>query len=282
MYVHENKAKIPNHQVPPRRSQGQSIKWEPSQKLGVGDGRFRGFGQAPSQPPPIATPQVSEIIQKSRTALQNLPFVGEKWKEMGIVLPSNLRPLSDPEQKEAIPVFGGSLDFTKILISDGLGLGGSYFTVAVPSFILSAPPKTNWYVVMNMGDLLAWEHRRRSEVLIHELTHAWQSQHHSNPTAFMLNSVVCQLKGKSKADAYCYLPDKKFWENAAEQIATQVQHTYSRRGNPSPMIIKIIQSVRPHERSYYNEKSLKVISFYPASTPGVKCSGDNLIRSAPT
>jgi hypothetical protein len=160
-----------------------------------------------------------------------------------------------------------------------------------------------------MGDLCSWATRPRSATLIHELAHAWQSQHHaSDPQAFMKNSVECQVRaladvpiakaaaasastaaavrrgvmdpvalasiGRSAAaaedvSAYAYVPGRPFGEYAAEQIAQQTEDTYLGRGRPTASIVPTIRSVSANARSLDNESSLTVISFHRRSTPKV-------------
>jgi hypothetical protein len=85
-------------------------------------------------------------------------------------MPTAIRFLCEDAAKEAFKVFGGSLDLTKILISNGIGRNGRAATGAVDH-------PDGWHVVLNLGDLSSWATtpRRRCD-LIHELTHAWQSQ----------------------------------------------------------------------------------------------------------
>lgn len=59
------------------------------------------------------------------------------------------------------------------------------------------------------------------DTLIHEMTHVWQSQHHTNPAAYITNSLASQAKWGS--DCYCYVPGKAFREYGAEQIAQQAE-----------------------------------------------------------
>jgi hypothetical protein len=124
-----------------------------------------------------------------------------------VVVPTAARFLDAAEQSEAMTVYHGSLDFTKILITDSLGFLRRKFTVAVPLSIGS-------HVVIIMGDLCSWVTRPRSATLIHELAHAWQSQHYgSDPEAFMKNSVECQIRALAAAgdvSAYAYVPGKPF------------------------------------------------------------------------
>lgn len=252
----------------------------------------------PAPVPPPVPPDLNTLIKLVRDLLNKLPGLGL----LGIKLPTSARFLTSDEQTEAKTVFGSSLDFTKILISDGLGGGGRPFTVAVPL-------TGGFHIVMNMGDLGPWHRRPRSNTLIHELTHAWQSQHHgSDKTAFMKNSVSCQLNalmdlpiakveaGKAAAaaaaargvfnpitiaeiaadaaakedvSAYAYIPGKSFSRYAAEQIAQQVEHGYRGIGSPTPVVLTTIKSVGAHVRSADNEASLATISFHRSSTPGV-------------
>jgi outer membrane protein OmpA-like peptidoglycan-associated protein len=247
--------------------------------------------------PPDATSGLA-LIGKVRTILGALPLVGRT----GVVVPTILRFLDASEQAEARTMFGASLDFTRILISNGLGFMGRKFTVAVPL-------SSGWNVVMNMGDVCSWASRPRSFTLIHELVHAWQSQHHgSDPTAFMKNSVTCQALAMADipvakaaavaaattaaigrgvfnprtlaslaaaaaaaedSSAYAYIPGKPFGAYAAEQVAQQFEDAYSRSGSPTASIVPTISGVAANARSAANETSLTVTSFHRRSTAGV-------------
>jgi hypothetical protein len=262
----------------------------------------------PPQPPRPQPPQPSPsprlpfdlklLLDLVRKILGSLPFLGAT----GVKVPTTARFLTPDEQREAMTVYGGSLDFTKILISDGLGFQGRGFTVAVPL-------TSGSHVVMNMGDVSPWHTRPRSNTLIHELAHAWQSQHHgSDPRAFMENSVLCQARAladlpiaKAAAgaaateaavrrgvfdprrlasiaqaaaaaedvSAYAYVPGRPFAGYAAEQVAQQVEDGYAGSGRPTPVILTTIRSVAANVRSPDNEASLRVISFHRRSARGV-------------
>lgn len=249
---------------------------------------------------PLATPaipvNVNDLLRLVGVIVSSLPAV----VSTAVKLPTAARFLDAAEQSEARTIYGPSLDFTKILIADGLGFQKRMSTVAVP---LSAGS----HVVMMMGDLCGWATRPRSATLIHQLAHAWQSQHHgSDAQAFMKNSVVCQVRAlaalpSAKAaaaakaavaairrvvpitlaaigaeafeaedvSAFAYVPGKPFREYAAEQIAQQVEDAYTRTGSPTPVIASTIRSARAHARSLDNESSLTVISFHAKSTPRV-------------
>jgi len=191
-------------------------------------------------------------------------------KLLRIKPPTAVRFLCKSETNEAFKVFGGSLDLTKILISDGLGLFGRPFTVAVNH-------PDGWHVVMNLGHLDSWiANRRRKCILIHELTHAWQSQHHStNKQAFMWNAIRNQVGAAISAPdfnfraAYAYIPKRPFGENSAEQIAQRVQDDY-RGTEKSPDILRVIRPVKPYVHSAENENSLNKVSILAKAHPGVR------------
>lgn len=137
----------------------------------------------------------------------------------GITLPSSVRFLDAAQQATARGVYGTSLDFTRILLTDATGLGGRPFTAAV-----EVMPSIH-FVVINAGTFAP---SRR--LLIHELAHAWQSQHSINPKQFMVNSGASQVLADEllsrfgvDASAYYYRPGKSFRGYAAEQIACQVE-----------------------------------------------------------
>ena len=98
---------------------------------------------------------------------------------------SHFKPLSAAQRAVAAPVFGTSIDFTFVYLSDFKGASGRAFTVAV------AP-----YIVMNCGSFTPSD-----AILIHELVHVWQSQHHSIDTAFMVNSVQSQALALTENEA---------------------------------------------------------------------------------
>lgn len=255
---------------------------------------------SPSRPePPRAgspTPRVpfdiELLIRLVRELLRSIiPILGVT----GVTVPTSARFLTLDEQTEANTVFGESLDFSKILIADGTGFQDRPFTVAVPL-------AGGFHVVMLLGDFDPWHTRNRSDTLIHELTHAWQSQHAGDHTAFMKNSVRCQVgaladlplakteaaaavvglnvfdplalaRGAQAAaaedvSAYAYIPGGRFDQYAAEQIAQQIEDGYHNR-RPISAIVEPIRSARANAPNRDNEAGLQVIGFERKSTPGV-------------
>ena len=164
----------------------------------------------------------------------------------GISLPSGVRFLTPSQEATARGVFGTSLDFSRIVLTDATGLGGRPFTAAVS---VLGPIH---FVVINAGSFSP-----SRSLLIHELTHAWQSQHSISPKQFMINSATSQGLADEllsrfgiDASAYYYRPGKSFGSYAAEQIACQVES-----GVPSAVASL---SARPHLPFLPNELSLSV------------------------
>ena len=265
-----------------------------------------GLFRKPPGPAP-APVTIDTLIKMVKETLGSLPL-----SKAGVVLPTTARFLDPAEQAEARKVYGGSLDFTKILITDGLGAGGRKFTLAVKL------ASGGWHVVIMMGDVLCWANPTpcglsttccwRSVDLIHELAHAWQSQHHGpdptlpsfvkGPTAFMWNSVKCQAKAEAptaasklsgankRYDAYAYTNpgppgNLGFDKYQSEQIAQQVQHHYQdmlfgknmprncRPRNPNAIVLTTIRRPAPNAPVPENVASLKVVWAHELGAPGV-------------
>lgn len=184
------------------------------------------------------------------SGLHRLPF--------GIKLPSGLRNL-DPatEEPAARSVYGGSLNYGDIYISDALGGGGRPFTTYVPLV----------GTVINAGPALFGTPGSNPRLLTHELAHSWQSQHHSDPIQFMVNSIESQSAAGvigGGTSAYCYVPGKPFGQYGAEQIAQQVENGVS-------AIISHISSVSAGAVDADNVASLKLPRWEKRGNPGVTC-----------
>lgn len=229
----------------------------------------------PTPPEPPAVPDnVRDLLRRVGEALESvLQWVPDAVRDTlcpGLTAPTNLRFLSAAEQAEARSVYGSSLEFSRIIITDGLGCGRRPFTVAFPV-------GSDWWVALNQGSVASFATRPRADTLIHELAHAWQSQHHgSDPTAFMRNSMINQAAAAAlsaigqEASAYAYIPGKPFAEYGAEQIAEQVEDSYNGTGSPTPAISRHVRSVAAGVADPDNEASLSVsTAFERRSTTGV-------------
>ncbi len=144
--------------------------------------------------------------------------------------PSGPLRMLDPSQRAiATGVYGASLDFSRIFISNRSGLGGRPFTFAFPD-------GSQVVQIMCCGTFSP-----STATLIHELAHAWQSQHHSDPYRYIGNAVDSQAEAvvanghAALSDpvvllhvefpvhwpfsAYAYHPSLPFEHLAAEQMA---------------------------------------------------------------
>jgi len=135
-------------------------------------------------------------------------------------------------------VFGGSMDWSRVFYTNMSGAQNRPFTVATPGPFGFGPVS---FQVLNLGS--APDHN----TVVHEMAHAWQSQHHSNPVEFMRNCVTCQALAVAQNaragqinpglllqteqgfpinypfSAYAYLPSPNFGKYGGEQIAQQVE-----------------------------------------------------------
>jgi hypothetical protein len=163
-------------------------------------------------------------------------------QQLGARMPTRARCLDPLELAIAKPIYQNSLVYDDIFISDGFGGGGNPFTIALEL-------GGRWIVILNVGPgAYADPAYSKKSVLIHELAHAWQSQHHPKPWQFMLNCTECNAAaavatrvdaasrnkwvktatgmpdiGTGEASSYAYVPGLPFGEYAGEQIAEQVE-----------------------------------------------------------
>lgn len=180
---------------------------------------------------------------------------------IGSFLPSlpSFRSPSAAEVTMATGVYGGSIDFSTVFLSDKTGLGGRAFVLTVPV------PFGRARQIMNVGTSPS------PSELIHEFAHVWQSQHHSDPTRYMVNAVASQalaeatnaITGSTSFSAYGYRPGKPFGEYAAEQIAQQAM-----RGEAP--IVAHMRSLGPGVVDPDNTASLGTSRIEDTSLPGVK------------
>lgn len=180
-------------------------------------------------------------------------------------------------------VYASSLHYDRIFLSDGKGLQGRAFTLAVPvpPWVIDSLPWGGFIQVLNIGTSPS------RNTLIHELGHAWQSQHASKGAAYIGNCVACQgaavaankmigqvdAKVKSHASypvnypmsAYAYRPGSAFEKYAGEQIAEQIEDNEAH-------IVSYVKSQPAGSVSQKNDKSLDIrnIRIEDRRAPGVK------------
>ena len=156
------------------------------------------------------------------------------------------RRLNGSEEEIARQVFGTSLPYDQILVTDQLGMNDRKWTPTVPGLM-----RTTRVFYLNVGpgpfagmqkDALhkpSWKSYQR-DLLIHELTHVWQGYHGAVGPEYMLNSgfhqAVCSVnnalhgkdpsKDRDAASAYKYAVGKPWRTYAAEQQAQIVEDWY--------------------------------------------------------
>ncbi|UCF90303.1 MAG: DUF4157 domain-containing protein [Desulfobacterales bacterium] len=185
----------------------------------------------------------------SAGVIQRLPF--------GIRLPTGTRFLDPAAEKPlARSVYGGSIILSRVLISNALGGGGRPFTLYTPIPVLGD------VTVINAGPSLYSTPGSNPNLLIHELAHSWQSQHHPNPAQYMVNSVLSQAAGGS--GAYCYRPGRWFGLYGAEQIAQQAERGVA-------PIVAHMKSTSPGVPDIGNIASLSVPRWETRGATGVRC-----------
>ena len=196
-------------------------------------------------------PSVSRrLCGNSDPANQGLSFApprGASFRSSIVGAPSTgvtLTPLKGSSVESfATKVFGASLNIDRVFMSSITGAKGRPFTTAVP-----ADPVTAKNIGVAAGliiQILNVGADRTESTIVHECAHAWQSQHHSNPVAFMGNCVACQGKAatlniaagafdekvRSHPDfptdfpfsAYGFQAGRAFADYGGEQIAQQIE-----------------------------------------------------------
>jgi hypothetical protein len=122
-----------------------------------------------------------------------------------------LRRLTGPEMDFARQVFGNSLDFDQIRLTNLSGLGGRCFTA----------PTLGHVSLVNLGNALESpttavfpSYPKPGQLFIHELTHAWQIQHASLEDGFV-PGVMCHgiVNQTLVSDPYKYGPPGPPWSS---------------------------------------------------------------------
>jgi hypothetical protein len=147
----------------------------------------------------------------------------------GFVRPYAERLLTDAETDLARQVFGESLPYGAIYLSNGLGLGQRPYTIPHPlhlgSYVIHIGPQifpdatdSSTVVLGHTGDA----------VFIHESTHVWQGVNRRHSFDYILDSVYNQFRFGSHAyDLDQDEVGRKSWGKFnAEQQAMIVEHWY--------------------------------------------------------
>ena len=145
---------------------------------------------------------------------------GMKWPSGNPFMGYKDRALTRFEKQIALDVFHESLpDFSRIRISDGIGLGNRPWTRASEWLPFA---DTVW--VLNLGARGFSDTSTMKDTLVHELVHVWQGYHSIFESSFMLKSFLSQAKVWTSA--YKYTPGKKWSDYNVEQKAEIVEDWY--------------------------------------------------------
>lgn len=245
-------------------------------------------------PPPAAPPCVIQI-----GSLVLSPAVLAILQLVKVRLPTQARCLDPTEVAYARNFYSDSLAYEDIYVSDGHGADNRPVTIALPT-------DSRWIVVLNMGPTDFRSPLSHKDVLIHELAHAWQSQHHpEEPMKFMWNCSMSQVEAATltavaaaysnrwsrlgldglglpdpnlgEADAYAYIPGKPHRDYGGEQIAQQVEDSvfYPTRLNrgvdlaSAQAILNRMKNVPRGARDSENVSSLSSTKVALKDSPGV-------------
>jgi hypothetical protein len=178
-----------------------------------------------------------DITEESKT-----PVLAMVLQQIGARMPTRARCLDPLELAIAKPIYQNSLVYDDIFVSDGFGGGGNPFTIALEW-------GQRWIVILNVGPAAyADPAYSKKSVLIHELAHAWQSQHHPKPWQSMLNCSECNAAaavatrvdaasrnkwvkiatgmpdiGTGEASSYAYVPGQPFEEYAGNRSPNRLK-----------------------------------------------------------
>jgi len=141
----------------------------------------------------------------------------------------NSRPLSQVEREKAITVFGNTIPYDQVMLTNLSGLGGRAFTA----------PGVDGKIYCNLGGSYAnplssypSSYRAAGQLLIHELTHAWQIAHAGFLPGLMCSGIVNQANYLFGDDVYQYGPSgPAWWTFNLEQQGAIVDQWFGGNGN---------------------------------------------------
>lgn len=139
------------------------------------------------------------------------------------------RPMNAAEIQLAQQVFSSELPYNNVMLTNLSGLGGRSFTA----------PGVDGKTYCNLGahydntlSTGSGDYTAKGELLIHELTHAWQIAHNSFVPGFVCSGVVNQANYVMGDDIYAYGAAGPPWASFnLEQQATIVNEWFGGNGN---------------------------------------------------
>jgi hypothetical protein len=141
------------------------------------------------------------------------------------------RPMNAQEIQQAQQVFGSELPYQSVMLTNLAGINGRAFTMP------GVDGKTYCNLGTYLGDTLGSANSAypaNGELLIHELTHAWQIAHNSFVPGFVCSGVVNGVNYVLGDDVYAYGPAGPAWSNFnLEQQAQIVNQWFAGKSHPS-------------------------------------------------
>ena len=139
------------------------------------------------------------------------------------------RPLNVQEIALAQTVFGSTLPYDKVILTNLAGIGGRAFTA----------PGVDGKTYCNIGSAFDnpiaahnGAYPAAGELLIHELTHAWQIAHNNWIPGFVCSGIVNQANYILGDDVYAYGPAGPAWASFnLEQQGAIVDQWFGGAGN---------------------------------------------------
>ncbi|HEX2203027.1 MAG TPA: hypothetical protein VHG91_07005 [Longimicrobium sp.] len=147
------------------------------------------------------------------------------------------RLITEAEEVFARQVFGDTLPYGAIWLSNGLGFEQRAYTIPHPRYLGS-------YVVhIGPGAFDDPTSDENAALFIHELTHVWQGRWRRNVFDYMVDSVASQFR--QGQDAYVYVPGRPWGDYNAEQQASIVQDWFSGgMDEKDPLFVYIAANIR--------------------------------------
>jgi hypothetical protein len=144
------------------------------------------------------------------------------------------RPMNAAEIALAQKVFGSTLPYDNVQFTDFCGLGGRPFTAPGVDGKTYCNLGKAFYNTLGTG---SGNYPHNGEVMIHELTHAWQIAHNSFIPGFVCSGIVNQTNYVMGDDVYAYGPAGPPWssfnlEQQAQIVNQWFAGDFNQQGTP--------------------------------------------------
>lgn len=154
------------------------------------------------------------------------------------------RPLTAGEHKLAFPIFGATIDYSKVRVVDGLPASQEkrYSVLAVTVGNIIYLRADDGLLVEYKGDISALNVRLQGH-FIHELTHVYQYQRLGTARMNVNNALELYFPENKDCNRYCFVLDlsRSFYSYGIEQQAMLVQGYFlAQHGQPPALYPNII------------------------------------------